>query len=218
MAAMEQFEKFRADVWRTAGARFNAARRLRRREAFSSVSLALFSAAIIVVSLVQVLYAKFIDNNMANALTVLVVSFGIFALVISLVEAGARSGERASRLFINAENLNDFQKRLGVADPAMLESHLKEYKSLKDSLGDNHEPIDDDYFISSHPDAPEFSKVKKKNPLRVASFYFSSSIWHLIAIWIAFSFCLVMVLVLSWGQKSEMDGHFESSTHVQVSG
>lgn len=191
MATDVQLSNLRTTVWRTAGARFNAARRLRQRETFSSASLALFSAAIIVVSLVQALYVKKIDGELSSGLTALSASFGIFALVISLVEAGAKSGERASRLFLNAENLNDFQRRLEVADAASYVQYLAEYKTLKDSLGDNHEPIDDKYFLSQHPNASEFSGHKKDCPLKTAIVYRVASVWHLVAIWLAFAGCLI---------------------------
>jgi len=195
MSTDVQLNNLRTSAWRTAGARFNAARRLRQRETFSSASLALFSAAIIVVSLVQALYAARIDGDLSSGLTALTASFGIFALVISLVEAGAKSGERASRLFLNAENLNDFQKRLEVADVEMYVQYLAEYKVIKDSLGDNHEPVDDKYFVAQHSSAPEFSRHKKDCPWRTAIIYRVASVWHLVAIWLAFAGCLAALCV-----------------------
>lgn len=48
----------RMDAWRTAGSRYNAARRLRRRETFSAASLAFFSAMSVAVAFLQRIYAS----------------------------------------------------------------------------------------------------------------------------------------------------------------
>lgn len=188
-------ERLRTDAWRTAGARYNAARRLRQRESVSSASLALFSAAIIIVSLVQALYSDRIGSGLATHLTAITASFGMFALIVSLLEAGARSGERASRLFFNAESLNDFQKRMASAEVDGYSEFLREYKAIKDSLGDNHDPVDDEYFVLAHRESKEFEGLPRGNKVAISLKYRLASIWHLVMIWIAFVIGLFVVFL-----------------------
>jgi len=46
-------QKLRTDAWRTGGARYNAGRRLKRRDLFATLSLSLFSATGVSLAVVQ---------------------------------------------------------------------------------------------------------------------------------------------------------------------
>lgn len=101
----------RTDVWRTSSARYNAARRLRRRENLSVFSLALFSAMSGALPFFQKVYAQ-PGSSLDNYLTTFAAALGIFLLAISLIEWGAKTGAMAEALHKNAEQLNGLRRAI----------------------------------------------------------------------------------------------------------
>ena len=72
-------EKLKTDAWRTAGARYNAARRLKRRDLFSTISLSLFSAAGVGLAVIQKIYNPQSGSSLDNYLTGLSVCLSVFS-------------------------------------------------------------------------------------------------------------------------------------------
>jgi hypothetical protein len=156
----------RTQAWRTSGARYNAARRLKRRELFSTVSLSFFSATTIVVAFVQRVYSTESGSTLDNYLTVLSVCLGVFLLVMSLMEWGSANGAKADVLYRNAEDLNTFQRKIAQRI-AQIEEGLtlswndiellrEEYEMVKGRCQYNHIPLDDLMFRAYHRASSEF--------------------------------------------------------------
>ncbi|MDH1108296.1 SLATT domain-containing protein [Pseudomonas otitidis] len=190
--------RLRTDVWRTSSARYNAARRLRRKELFSTISLAFFSALTIALAVIQKIYSlefKVIDglDNYATALSILI---GISIIVISLMEWGARNGSNADALFKNAEELNSLQRKIHLeilkasqADESgwdVAEKFLSCYEGIKNSCEINHTQLDDRYFLSKHRSSEEFAgcKIGPYKALSIALFWNLSSVWYYLVFWI----------------------------------
>src|SRR5437763_4400594 len=93
-------EKLKKDIWRTSGARYNAARRLRRREFFATVSFALMSSFTVAIAFAQKIYAK-PQTPADDYLTFVSALLGIFLLTLSLVEWGAKTGSKSDALHEN---------------------------------------------------------------------------------------------------------------------
>jgi hypothetical protein len=190
----------RTQAWRTAGARYSAARRLRRRELFSTVSLALFSALSIAVAFVQRVYAVQQGTAWDNYLTALSVALGVFLLAISLMEWGARNGAQADALHRNAEALTAFQlkvaQRLSELDAGTpvawpdVEALRIEYEGVKRECQYNHEPLDDLQFRASKRLASEFSgpeatpEISKGRAAWVWLRWFLASVWYFALFWV----------------------------------
>lgn len=155
---MTNLEELRTVAWTTAGARYNAARRLQRREVVSTASLALLSALTIFLAFVQRLYVDQ-GSPLDNYLTALSVGLGIFLLAISLIEWGGRAGAKAEQLHANAEALNAFQRRLASTAPVpdTIELLVDEYEAIKAKCRENHSPLDLARFRADHLHAPEFT-------------------------------------------------------------
>lgn len=154
-------------VWRTAGARYNAARRLKQREWLSTFSLAALSALSIAVAFAQKVYSPIQGTLLDNYLSSLAAALGIFLLVISLLEWGAGYGAKAEALHRNAEYLTAFQLKLAqilaqidsgksVTDEEV-EGLRLEYEAIKDKCPYNHMPVDDALFRANQRLAPEFA-------------------------------------------------------------
>ncbi|MBD8633717.1 SLATT domain-containing protein [Oxalobacteraceae sp. CFBP 8755] len=189
--------KVRTDVWRTSSARYNAARRLRRRELFATVSLALLSSLTVAIAFIQRIYAP-PSSQADNYLTALSGFLGVFLLTISLVEWGAKTGATAEALHQNAEKLNDLQRKIGLKTGLLssggtmtwneVDALADEYKLLKAECRFNHEPIDDAYFKAHHRNAPEFlingnPAMSERQAFWYATRWKISSIWYFTGLW-----------------------------------
>jgi hypothetical protein len=157
----------RTTAWRTAGARYNASRRLRQRESFSTISLALFSSLSIAVTFAQRIYSPASGSPLDNYLTALLASLGVFLLAISLLEWGAAHGARADALHRNAEELTAYQLKLaqvleqlditGTIEDSRVDELRLEYEAIKDRCAYNHETSDDRLFRAQQRRAPEMT-------------------------------------------------------------
>ncbi|MDO3517740.1 SLATT domain-containing protein [Ralstonia pseudosolanacearum] len=148
--------EMRTRAWRTAGARYNASRRLKMREWVSTCSLALLSALSIAVAFAQKTYSPAAGTPLDNYLSMLAVGVGVLLLVVSLLEWGAGYGARAEALHRNAELLTAFQIKVaqtialldsGAPTTAEVVNSLRvEYEEIKDKCITNHLPRDDALF------------------------------------------------------------------------
>jgi hypothetical protein len=209
---MKEFMRsLRTQAWRTAGARYSAARRLRRRELFSTVSLALFSALSVAVAFVQRIYSVQQGTAWDNYLTPLSVALGVFLLAISLMEWGARNGAQADALHRNAEALTAFQlkvaQRLSELESGMsitwpeVEAMRVEYERVKRECQYNHEPLDDLQCRASKRLASEFAgpdgmpEIAEGHAVWVWVRWFLASVWYFALFWMAI---IVALLVPFW--------------------
>lgn len=188
-------------VWITAGARYNAARRLRLRDTFSTASLAMFSVATIGLAVIQKVY--FIADSPADKYsTVLGVTLGAFLLAVSLLEAGKGNALSADALHRNAEDLTSLAKRFDVrvvahdagqgitaVDLAELNA---EYEQIKARCITNHAPIDYLHFLGEKRAAPELAqRFGGKEPatawqaMRYRIRWFLSGVWYFLLLWAA---------------------------------
>ena len=189
----------RTTAWRTAGARYNAARRLRRRELFSVSSLAFFSALSVAVAFAQRIYAPQPGTALDNYLTALSMGLGVFLLAVSLMEWGAAHGLKADMLHRNAEDLTGFQVKLAnvlsqqasrVVSDEERDALRQEYEAIKARCGNNHSPIDDELFRAQHRKSPEFCylggtpRVGCPEALWINLRWEVSSVWYFVSAWI----------------------------------
>ena len=205
----DYLSKLQTIAWRTSGARYNAYRRLKRREFFSTLSLAIFSAASAAIAFVQKVYAQ-PNSAMDRYFTAASVCIGVVLLAISLIEWGSANGAKAENLFANAELLNEFHRKVelflvrlnveGSLSWAEVEGLNGEYEAIKSRCNNNHEPIDDLVFLAQKRRAPEFKYLKLEG-LKIAGYYFY---WYFISfsyfavLWLVLSFSLVYPFV-KWG-------------------
>lgn len=209
---MEEFLRtLRTDAWRTSSARYNAARRLRRRELFATVSLTFFSALSVAIAFVQRVYVTG-GGAVDNYLTALSASLGIFLLAISLMEWGAANGVKAEALHRNAEELNGFQRRLALvlsqlsAQQPMswnqVEALSDEYEKVKTQCIYNHQPLDELHFRATKRTAPEFRRPDGAEAIGcveaawIVLKWEISSVWYFAVFWIIIALALVATLLL----------------------
>ncbi|MCU0117450.1 SLATT domain-containing protein [Pseudomonas sp. B2M1-30] len=202
----EYLVELRTVIWRTAGARYNAARRLKRKELFSTISLTFFSVISICLAVVQKVYAPAITKStgLDDYITTLSILSGIFLLAISLMEWGARNGSNADALYKNAEDLNSLQRKIkqelfkvgsGSVTWERCGAISAEYDAVQSRCDINHDPIDDQRFIADYRSAPEFvhKNISSKRALRIRILWFFSSVWYYLIFWLISLFALLPV-------------------------
>ena len=157
MSAKQFIVDLRRASWRTMGARFNASRRLRRRDVFGTVSIAVFATISVVLAIIQRIYEFKAGTALDNYVTALSVALGFFVVIISLIEWGSAGPVKAEALYRNAEELTEYQRKLGqilsdeeIINTEMLTPLREEYEQIKRRCSFNHEPVDDALFRADH--------------------------------------------------------------------
>lgn len=214
--AMTNIDNFVADLrttaWRTEGARFNAARRLKRRDWFATFSIAAFSAAGIGVTFVQKVYEITAGTPADKYLTAVSLCLGFFVIVISLIEWGGGGAVKAEALFQNAQKLNAFQRELGqvlseindkrTLSPAEVAQLRERYEQIKVECPHNHEPFDDQLFLTQIRLDPDFEKIFQRSPpswlyAKWASLkVLVSIVWYFGMFWLGIA---VLLWLTPWG-------------------
>jgi hypothetical protein len=209
-----QFEyalQLKKTIWRTSSARFNAARRFRRRQAFSTFSIAALSVLGIVLAIAQRIYALPVNSKLDNHYTFLAIAVGIFVLVLSLLEGSKAYLLKAEHLHKNAITLDTLQERLqselahaldGTPNSTTwIDEIIKEYKERINECTDNHDPIDDRLFLAQHRLSAEF--VDNNNAPLISLFhsiviqilYWLETIWLYALLWIGIGLLLVLFII-----------------------
>jgi hypothetical protein len=126
----------------------------------------MFSAIGVALVVVQKVYELQPGSAVDNYITVLSACIGLFVIVISLIEWGAAGSLKADALHRNAEQINQFQRKLGLVLAEMADGHApagevieklhEEYEAIKATCPFNHEPIDDLLFKVQHRSSHEF--------------------------------------------------------------
>jgi hypothetical protein len=199
---MRQFvSDLRTRAWRTSGSRYNAARRLKQRETFSTISLAMLSALSVAAAVAQQIYSPQPGTPLDNYLTAASVALGVFLLAISLLEWGAAYGAKADALHRNAEDLTAYQLKLAqvvarmdagkAVDDTEVDALRHEYETIKDRCPHNHAPSDHELFRAQQRMSPELGAANGKpaitnwDAIVIKARWQWSTIYFFLLIWVA---------------------------------
>lgn len=202
-------QSLRTQAWRTSGARYNAARRLKRRDLIATFSIAMFSAIGIALAIVQKVYVQKGTSDLDNYITILSACIGLFVLVISLIEWGFSGSVKADALHRNAESLNRHQRKIaqvlatsGEPSDAEVTEIRNAYEAIKDSCPYNHEPVDDELFRAQQRLSDEYRNIDGKPKMsRLAGAWVWlkdqwSSAWIFLAFWLV---VVALLVAMPWG-------------------
>jgi len=194
----------RRRAWRTAGARYNAARRLRRQETVSNVSLAMLSVLSIAVSVVSMVN----PSATPNAWWGLSIVLGVFLLATSLIVWKSAYGEKAGALHRNAEELTAYRIKLesvlarmdsgGVFEMSDVDVLRDDYDYIKKLCAYNHEPCDDNFFIRQHRFSDEFRLDRGCSSVGFWRSNFDAIKWFFAPLWVFFVIWLVVGLLVGF--------------------
>ncbi len=197
---MRQFiSDLRKRAWQTSGSRYNAARRLKQRETFSTISLAMLSALSVASAVAQRIYSPQPGTPLDNYLTSVSVALGVFLLAISLLEWGSAFGAKADALHRNAEDLTNYHLKLAhvlarldsgrPVDDTEFDALRFEYQIIKDRCSYNHALSDYELFKAQQRWAPELGATNETPVMSdwqtkfVKARWWFSTIWFFVLIW-----------------------------------
>ncbi len=163
----EAATQLRTRMWRTAGARFNCYRRMKRRNTLSAFTIATLSVYLIGITVCQKVYdightIPMFDNHLSSVSII----GAIFIVVLALIEWAGDYSSRGDKLFENATEIKMLQSRLeralidGTSEEKLRQEFDKvstDYETLTNKNSSNHDPIDDFLFRAQNPTESSFS-------------------------------------------------------------
>jgi hypothetical protein len=228
MSDSDFLSNLRKTAWRTMGARFNASRRLKRRDSIGVFSVAVFALIGVGLAIIQRIYEFKAETELDNFVTALSVALGLFVVVISLIEAGNGAAVKSEMLYRNAEELSEFQRKLEqvcatstqgdqrISD-ASLSEFRDEYERIKKRCPYNHEPVDDRAFRAEHRE--DFANANGKSDRLVLCLWHRARYRLNSALYFGVLWLIVLGLLAAtpWSEISPQ-GHIrgQSQDHMQA--
>lgn len=185
-------------AWETSCARYNASRRLKIREIFSTISIALIGLSGIALSLIQSSFGDDLGNSFNNLVTAFSIILSMLLIIISLIEWGFAAGAKSEALFRNAELLNEHERKIKLyigkvendksSDSFDQADMLRdEYEKIKSTCTFNHSPLDYEYhkivrqrfYIANTTE--NFGLIRN---IKGRFSYIISSIWGYLFVWV----------------------------------
>jgi len=199
LAKLATSEKTR--IWRTRGARFNAARRMRIKDILSTFSISVLACWGITLPIIQKVYGVTPGSAIDEHYTFVSIIASLFVLIIGLLEGAQAYAVKKERLEQSAKRLGEifaeFELQLAKAgaDDGNLSSAIakvtEQYHRALSECAENHEPIDDALFLAQHRNAMEF---RDHNPGRVGVLVAHLK-WWISSVWL---FAVLLMLPSVW--------------------
>lgn len=143
-----EFTKFDKKIWRTIGARFNAYRRLQRKQSASIFSISILSVYLMAEAIIPEGTLPPEAEKWRKAFVVLA---SVFILILSLLEARKSYELKAERLHNNAMELNALYDSFKISsNEDDKKKKVEDYHKLITACPENHEPCDEALFRASH--------------------------------------------------------------------
>ena len=151
---LEQQKKALDDkIWRTKGARFNAHRRLARKQNLVVFVTSASSIHLISISIFQIAGFICLSDFQDSMMSLISIIVSIVILVYGLIEGGKNYGllsEVNHRCGIDIDRV--YKNIYGKTTQDEVNKLSDDYDNLLEKYSTNHDVIDDQYFMSCHPD------------------------------------------------------------------
>lgn len=201
-------------AWETSCARYNSSRRLKVREIFSTISIALIGLSGIALTLIQSSFGDGFGKNLNNLVTAFSIILSMLLIIISLIEWGFAAGAKSEALFRNAELLNEHERKIKLFKAKLtneispeecneIDLLREDYEKIKSTCTFNHSPIDYEYhklvrkrfYIANTSE--HFSFLRE---IKGRLSYYLCSIWGYLLIWcfvVFFFYMLINKIIIS---------------------
>lgn len=133
------------DWKRVKRARFNAAKRLERKQSAGIVTLAIVALYGGLISVFNLMFKHRVGGDLRDVLEYVAVVSSWLTLIIGLTEQQKNHGANARELYECAQAVNDLQKQLAAArltDESQLTWYLGNYRALMERCRPNHDDVD----------------------------------------------------------------------------
>ncbi len=188
-------------------ARFNAAKRLDRKQSAGIVTLAIVALYGGLISVFNLMFKHRVGGDTRDVLEYVAVVSSWLTLIIGLTEQQKNHGANARELHDCARDVNDLQKMLAAAPIAtenQLIPYLERYRQIMDRCRPNHDDVDfrlaeatpsrEEREQLAHSGAWD-ARAAARRHRRASAFYFANTYWFYALICIAPG---IVGLVLWW--------------------
>lgn len=158
-------------MWKTKGSRFNAVRRLNKKNQWSIASISILSVYGISIPIIQSNMDSTQCPQVNSWYNLIAILLSIFILVLSLLEGSQNYQVRAERLHKNAMEISELHSKLDYLSrcqsqdkrlSSKLEKIAMEYENLVSNCPENHEIDDYTLFRVQHRDSFKICKPYAK--------------------------------------------------------
>ena len=160
-------ENLNSRIWQTKGSRFNAYRRLAKRNSILTFVTSLSSIHLLSIGIIQLSHLIIITPNQSQWLSFTSIILSIIILAYSLFESGKEHGLKSEKHHLCALELDKCYSKLQFITQdkiTELSKLAEDYNEIKQKHLLNHEPIDNDYFQLEHLN--DFDEMKSKNVIK----------------------------------------------------
>jgi len=137
-------------IWKTKGARFNASRRLKKRNVVLTFITSFSSIHLLSISIIQLSNLIALNPNQSKWLGFVSIILSIIILVYGLIEGSKEHGINSERYHACGIELGKAYTKLRYSEDDYTSDVLNEYNSILERYSLNHEPIDFDFFKTEH--------------------------------------------------------------------
>jgi hypothetical protein len=152
-------------IWRTKGCRFNAYRRLAKKNSVLTFVTAFSSIHLLAIGILQLTSLIAISTAQSKLLSFISIILSIIILAYSLIENGKEHGLKSERHHLCGIDLDRIYTKLQLTSETDIKEIIKlgsSYNSVTKRYLLNHEEIDDLYFQLQNPDEYPDIPVKWK--------------------------------------------------------
>ena len=162
-------------IWRTKGARFNAYRRLEKKNSALTFITSFSSIHLLAIAILQLSSLVPLSVEQSKLLNFISITISIIILAYSLFEGGKEHGLKSERHHLCGIELDRcYSKLQHIADDDTIEliKLTDEYNDVTEKYLLNHDTVDNDFFQLQYPtDFPESCSSGFLNKLKINFFY-----------------------------------------------
>jgi hypothetical protein len=187
-------------IWRTKGARFNAYRRLEKKNSALTFITSFSSIHLLAIAILQLSSLVSLSAEQSKLLNFISITISIIILAYSLFEGGKEHGLKSERHHLCGIELDRCYSRLQhITDDGTSEliKLTDEYNDVTEKYLLNHDSVDDEFFQLQNPN--DFANMKSNNFFKKFTVKFLYSYYDKVkAIIFAFAPLYVSIKII-WG-------------------
>ncbi|NQY87205.1 MAG: SLATT domain-containing protein [Colwellia sp.] len=151
-------------IWRTKGARFNAYRRLEKKNSALTFITSFSSIHLLAIGILQLSNLITLSDDQSKLLNFITITISIIILAYSLVEGGKEHGLKSERHHLCGIELDRCYSKLQhitAGDTYGLIKLTEDYNDVTEKYLLNHDTVDDEFFQLQNPN--DFAIMKSKS-------------------------------------------------------
>jgi hypothetical protein len=162
-------------IWRTKGSRFNAYRRLAKKNSALTFITSFSSIHLLAIGILQLSNLITLTDKQSSLLNFISITLSIIILAYSLIEGGKEYGLKSERHHLCGIELDRcYSKLLFIddSDTTSIVALAEEYNEVTEKYLLNHDTIDDDFFqLTCAADFPAMAGKSRFSKFKIYFFY-----------------------------------------------